>query len=152
MSSPYRTTGRTSGNPVISYYDVRNIQLKLIHCDDPYCAGDESSNIVIPDAIGDPGYTTSLALDSSGNPVIAYWSSFRQDLRVLHCDDPRCAGDESANVAFPDQVGDVGQYVSLKLDASGNPVMSYYDFTNNRLKVLHCGNPGCTANNVIATP
>jgi hypothetical protein len=141
-----------AGNPVVSYYDVHTLRLKLLHCDDPYCAGDEGGNIAIPDAVGDPGYTTSLALDAAGNPVIAYWSSFRQDLRVLHCDDARCTGDESANIAYPDQAGDVGQYVSLKIDGAGNPVMSYYDFTGGHLKVLHCGNPGCTANNVIATP
>ena len=42
-------------------------------------------------------------------------------------------------------------YTSIVLDASGFPVVSYYDFTNKDLRVLHCGDDNRYAGNNIAT-
>jgi len=130
-----------SGNPVVSYAHEAG-ELRLLHCDDPNCSGDESGNIEVPDASAYPFYT-SLELDGSGNPVVSYRCN--NDLKVLHCNDPNCDptvnGPES--VTSPDAVGDVGSYSSLELDASGRPVISYYDATNGNLKVMHCNDPNC---------
>ena len=133
-----------SGNPVISYYDFTNGNLKVLHCDDPNCAGDESANVTSPDTVGDVGFFTSLALDG-GNPVISYFDNTNGDLKVLHCDDPNCAGEVSADAESPDTGGNVGWYTSLALDGSGYPVISYWDVTNDDLKVLHCDDPNCAA-------
>ena len=80
-----------SGNPVVSYYDLSNTALKVLHCDDPDCSGDESANIESPDTRSSPGQYTSLVLDGSGNPVVSYWEAGKGDLKVLTCDDPNCA-------------------------------------------------------------
>ena len=129
------------GNPVVSYYDQTNDALKILHCNDPACVGGDES-IVTPDSAGDVGRFPSIVLDSSGNPVISYlvWSDF--DLRIMHCNDPNCTGGDES-IETPDTVGDLGGYNSLALDASGNPVVSYYHWTDGDLKVLHCNDPNC---------
>ncbi len=140
----------TNGHPVISYYDSSNQNLKLIHCNDPACFGnDESINVV--DSDDSVGRYTSLVLDAAGYPVISYYDSTNSDLKLVHCNDPVCGGgDETINIV--DGSIDGGRYCSLALDVNGYPVISYYDSGNEALKLAHCNDPGCSgADETITT-
>jgi hypothetical protein len=116
------------------------------------CGGERVGTIAVPDSAGNVGQYASLELDAVGNPVITYRAVSGLDLKVVHCNDRACAGDGEV-FAQPDATErDIARRTSLELDARGNPVVAYEDFTELDLKVLHCGNPDCTAGNSITTP
>ncbi|MBL6634670.1 MAG: hypothetical protein ISP35_00565 [Ilumatobacteraceae bacterium] len=50
-----------------------------------------------------------------------------------------------------DSDGDVGEDTSIAIGDNGNPVISYFDFTNTALKVAACANAGCTGTPTITT-
>ncbi|MEE8603642.1 cell wall-binding repeat-containing protein [Euzebya tangerina] len=137
------------GNPVISYHESVRGELKLARCNDPDCAGGDEA-IQVVDTDGRVGSHTSLALAADGTPVIAYYDIDNADLKVVRCNDPNCAG-ANETPRTVDATGDVGQHASLALDAGGHPVISYYDATNDRLKVALCDDPACAGGASIQT-
>ena len=132
-----------AGNPVISHHDAINGDLRVVHCNDPDCdpAVNGPESLTAPDTTGHVGLYTSLVLDAAGNPVISHYDASNGDLRVVHCNDPDCdpAVNGAESLTSPDTTGTVGLYTSLVLDAAGNRVVSYYDYTNGDLKVLRTG-------------
>ena len=131
-----------AGNPVVAYYDATNGHLRIAHCNDPNCSGGNES-VVAVDRSGTAGVFTSLELDGAGNPVVSYHDFGNFDLKLVHCNDPNCAGDDESIVTV-DSSGDLGSDTSLVLDATGNPVVSYHDFGNLDLKLVHCNDPYCS--------
>ncbi|MEM7118901.1 MAG: hypothetical protein AAF614_41170, partial [Chloroflexota bacterium] len=135
----------SNGYPVISYFDFSGKNLKLIHCNDPNCDPDVNGaeSIAIVDRNGNVGQYTSLELDANGFPVISYYGS--SNLKLAHCNDPNCDPDVNGGerISTVDADGNVGLYTSLELDSNGYPVISYYDATNEDLKIAHCDNADC---------
>jgi hypothetical protein len=158
-----------AGNPVIAYSnrDTPDGEVKLVHCDDPNCVGPEMPVTV---AVGHT-YKESLALDASGNPVIAYWADSNPnpsldapDLRLAHCSDPNCTGSKSIQIvdgtdviSSGGQEESVGYDPALELDSAGNPVIAYSGPISKNgtepttphpvLLVAHCNDPNCAGDN-----
>jgi hypothetical protein len=136
----------SSGNPVISYYDVGDQDLKLVRCGNATCSSGNTIQIV--ESVGNTGKYTALALDSTGNPIIAYQDS-NSDLKLVRCGNTTCSAGNTFQTL--DGTGTTGSDTSMVLDGSGNPVISYHDGTNGDLKLVRCGNASCSAGNTFQT-
>jgi len=132
------------GNPVISYYDLSNGDLKLVACGNVTCTGGNTFSIV--DSAGAVGPYTSIVLNSLGNPVISYSDSSNFYLKLAVCGNATCSNGN--NITTVDADGAVGDYTSIALSSAGNPVISYADDVNGDLKVAVCTNPTCTTKTI----
>jgi hypothetical protein len=140
----------TNGNPIISYYDQTNNDLKIAVCNNPTCealGGAPAATNTTIDSTGIVGLYTSITIGTNGNPIISYWDVTDFDLKVAACNNPTCTGategDRSTNATI-DSNGSVGTDTSITIGTNGNPIISYYDETNNDLKIAVCNNPTCT--------
>jgi hypothetical protein len=77
----------------------------------------------------DVGQWTSIALDADHNPVISYMSEKHDNLKYAHYD-----GTDWELVNVSEELGTEdlweGSFTSLVFDGSGNPHISYLDFSN----------------------
>ena len=107
-----------AGHPVVTYHDFTNGDLKVLRCGDPACTA--NNTITTPDAAGDVGHWTSLALDSAGRPVIAYQDVTNTAVKVLRCGDAACTSGNTI-VNFPGSPGLLGQVMPVRItDAAPN--------------------------------
>ena len=126
----------TNGNPIISYFDFTNTSLKVAACNNPTCTTSTNSTI---DSAGVVGTDSSITIGTNGNPIISYTDDSNGDLKVAACLNPTCTGsteNERSTKSTIDSNGNVGLYTSMTIGANGHPVISYYDGTNQDLKVF----------------
>ena len=74
------------------------------------------------------GYDPSLALDSRGEPHIAYYSGSGQNLRYASLTGT------GWTLSTIEHLNNIGMQPSLAIDAQDRPHISYYDATNKELK------------------
>ena len=128
------------GNPVVSYYDATNHDLKVTKCADPACTGARTVSTV--DSTGDVGQYTAITIGGDGLPVIAYDDVTNGRLQVATCNDAACTGGNET-VSTVDSNGSIGRYTSIAIGPAGFPVVSYYDLGHGALKVAACNDASC---------
>jgi hypothetical protein len=131
----------TNGNPIISYRDGTNNDLKIAACNNPTCT--TSTNTTI-DSNGSVGLYTSIAIGTNGNPIISYWDLSNNDLKIAACNNPTCTTSTNTTI---DSTGNVGSFTSIAIGTNGNPIISYWDLSNRDLKVAACLDATCTTSN-----
>jgi hypothetical protein len=110
----------------ISYYDISNGDLK--HA---WWGGTAWLSETV-DSEGDAGrWSTSLALDSGGDPHVSYLDAVNFDLKYAWLSGTTWLTETV------DSEGDVGWFTSLALDGRDNPHISYYDRTNGDLEYAY---------------
>lgn len=107
------------GHPHITYYIPAGSRLMYTY----FSGSTWAAPVVVEDA-GVVGETSSLVMDSSDRPRVAYWDATLQDVRYASYTGAAWSLDtvEDLDCAMP-----FPQRVSLSLDVSGNPHVSYHD-------------------------
>ena len=141
LNKPYTSPD----NPVISYHDTTNGDLKVANNDS--CSS--GNTITTIDSTGNVGQYTSIAIGADSYPVISYHDITNLDLKVAKCGNASCSSVNPPTTV--DSTGNVGQYASIAIGTDGFPVISYYDTTNGDLKVAKCGDASCSSGNTITT-
>jgi hypothetical protein len=148
------------GLPVVSYLDLSQQVLKILHCGDGNCL--TGNSIVSAATLSPYAGPPSLVLDAAGNPVVSYIdvspniTGNASQLQVLHCANVDCSGENNpVTIASRGVDGNT----SISLDALGNPVIAFQNLRSYpgpfdpQQNLLHCGNADCTSpDNSITTP
>jgi len=143
----------TDNFPVISYWDGTNEALKLVHCKNISCTGVEGVGFDTPvtlDGTEQVGSYTSIAIGTDGFPVISYSDDTNSDLKLVHCKNISCTGVEGV-IALDSTADFVGQFTSIAIGTDNFPVISYWDGTNEALKLVHCTSIDCSSNDTLVT-
>lgn len=119
-----------AGNPVISYRDATNNQLKLATCTAGCAGATPTWQLVNVDA---GPYWSSLQLTSAGNPVVSYaGNTAPAGIKVATCT-AGCAG-AAPTWSFQTALATTsGNESSLQLTATGVPVLSLQEGVNRDL-------------------
>lgn len=143
------------GQVWISYQDASNGVMKYAH------RADGTWDVGMADAgqgpTPDGGLWTSLALDSSGNPVAAHHDNGKGNLRVAHWNGSAWTGEVAAEgesydppdtAADPAVVSaDVGEYAELAIASDGTEHIAYYDRAFGALRLAS----GASGNYTVTT-
>ncbi|MEE8131858.1 MAG: hypothetical protein V3T98_02330, partial [Candidatus Paceibacterota bacterium] len=126
---------------IISYYDYTNRALKVIHCANVSCSAFDTPTIM--DSEGDVGYHTSITIGIDGLPIISYNTNLPSYLKVVHCANVSCSAFDTPTTVDSEGVSWSG--ISITIGIDGLPIISYHDYTNRALNVVHCANVSCSA-------
>jgi hypothetical protein len=137
------------GLALISYTELQSgshSHLRVAHCLNVMCT---ASTRITADNVSSARYT-SIAIGADGLGVVSYHDAAEGDLKIAHCANLDCSSVTRVTV---DSFDYVGMFVSTTIGADGLPLVSYAGpgiVGTNALRVVHCGNPDCTA--PIKTP
>lgn len=141
----------SDGFPVISYQRISApftpSTVKVAKCNDAAClGGDELISI-----IGNDGRwfnpSTSIAIGPDNFPVTSYpgWDG----LTVVKCNDASCSSEPYTRVVMEPIIAH--SRASLVLGTLGFPIITYQDYPDSALKVVHCEDAGCAFDRTIST-
>jgi len=135
------------GFPVISYHDGSASKLKVIKCNDAACSGGDEVVSTVNDYADFTGIYTAIAIGTDGNPVIVYLQTTPpapSTVRVAKCNDPACAdGDEIISILDNTGIA-MHEPTDIVIGSDGLPVLTYFDFANQELKVIKCNDATCS--------
>lgn len=132
------------GLPIVSYEDIENKHMKVVHCGNSACS---SGNIITTvDNENAVGHYTSIVIGVDGLPIISYrkWG-YPSVLKIAHCLDTTCS---TSNITTLDSTPGTGIGTSITIGIDGLPIISHYYNDNSGnwpLRVTHCGDIGCSS-------
>lgn len=142
------------GLPVISYGvsgqpgAPGTAALKVAKCANVACTGATVS--IVDASANSQSDASSIAIGTDGLPVISYFDTTAQALKVAKCANAACTG-VATITTVDDPVNIVGRFASIAIGADSAPVISYHDQTAGALKVAKCASAACTGVSTITT-
>lgn len=136
------TLGST-GNPVVAFYEAMSGDLYWAYCENRICSSE--SLVQLDGSSEDVGQYPSLNISDSDFAVISYYDATNGNLKVTRCTKINCSGPPYKTTNTVDSSGFVGKASSLTIGTDGLPVISYFDQTNETLKVAHCNDAPCSS-------
>ncbi|MCX6761061.1 MAG: hypothetical protein NTZ84_03110, partial [Candidatus Nealsonbacteria bacterium] len=135
----------TDGLPIISYRNATDSDLMITKCGNVSCSsGNTTIQIADTDMIG---YESSIAIATSGLPIISYRNNTDGDLMITKCSNASCSA-TSTNITT--QITDTdmtGYESSIAIPSDGLPIISYRNNTDGDLMITKCGNVSCSSGN-----
>lgn len=124
------------------------LSMLLVQClfDKPEDNGSIDGTLTILDSGSHMG-PKSIVLGAEGHPFISYLDVATGNLKVLKCETSDCSGFQKAILL--DSNGETYASISSAIGADARPAICYSNTHNNDLKVLKCGNPGCSSGNTV---
>jgi hypothetical protein len=100
QNNKFTSMALVNGNPVIAYTSGSGPpDITVARCDDPNCTGGgETIEVLTNDCCQNRG-SAAIAIDASGNPVVAYYRGGGLGTHVIHCNDAACAGGDDSDFA-----------------------------------------------------
>jgi hypothetical protein len=126
---------------VLMTNSMHNEDLEVVACSNFDCTLSYKYDL---DTEGAVGSHNSITIGSHGFGSISYYDATNGDLKIANCSNQFNIGlCEVASTFTLDSEGDVGRYPSITINPYGSVLITYYDFTNGDLKILHCENSFC---------
>jgi len=134
-----------NGDPMISYPSLSD-GLKLTICD---LSASTNGNCDQPDdwstmSLDAEGFEPGMTVDANGDIMISYLDPANEDLKFAICDISASANgncdqpSDWSKATVDGDAGHIGNNTSIAVDASGNPIISYWQSANDSLKFATC--------------
>jgi hypothetical protein len=134
----------SDGNPILSYFDQTNTDIKVAKCVDPACAQPATFTPIELDAQGFfLGAYTDIAIAPDGLPTVVHQSDSGGGVRVTKCSNQACT-------AFSTKITGQGIDPSLAFGTDGFPVISSNTYLSFDLLVTKCSDALCSS--AVTTP
>src|SRR5207247_1116590 len=103
------------------------------------------------DGSGNVGRFSSVTIGADGLGLISSFDATNADLKVAHCSNLACTSATRTTLTFLKSEDNDGQFTSVT-SAGGRGVISYYDSTDQVLKLALCPDLACTEATITTTP
>lgn len=123
-----------SGGLHVSYSDNTNGNLRYARCP-ATCTMAAGWQAMTVDSVGEVASSSALVVDGTGRVHVAYRDDTNSNLKYATCA-AGCATAAGWRALTVDDVGDVGAFPSLVVDASGRLHIAYWDVSSNNLKYI----------------
>lgn len=128
------------GNPIISYWNESAGRIHVAVCSAPDCSA--RTLRIVPDLGSFTGPASSIAVNESGTPYIAYFDDSLDALKIAVCQDPTCSAMAVHTIDDP-AADEAGRSISMAI-AGTLPVIAYYGASAS-LKLARCLDAACAA-------